>query len=178
MKLRKFNFKKVKSTNQTTIRLIKNLKNDFGFVVSENQISGRGQYGRKWISYKGNLFISFFYSLEKINLPMDVLTKKNCFIVRNVISKYCKKKINFKRPNDLLIDKKKICGILQEKIEKSKKKYLIVGIGINLVKSPYISNYPTTNLLKITNKKINKNKFEKDLKISFEKFLSKYYKTN
>ena len=60
MKLRKFNFKKVKSTNQTTIRLIKNLKNDFGFVVSENQISGRGQYGRKWISYKGNLFISFF----------------------------------------------------------------------------------------------------------------------
>ena len=90
MKLRKFNFKKVKSTNQTTIRLIKNSKNDFGFVVSENQISGRGQYGRKWISYKGNLFISFFYSLEKINLPMEVLTKKNCFIVRNVISKYCK----------------------------------------------------------------------------------------
>ena len=56
---------------------------------------------------KGIYSYLFFYSLEKINLPMDVLTKKNCFIVRKVISKYCKKKINFKRPNDLLIDKKK-----------------------------------------------------------------------
>ena len=67
---------------------------------------------------------------------------------------------------------------MQEKIEKSKKKYLVVGIGINLVKSPKILNYPTTNLQEITNRKINKKKFVKDLKISFEKFLSKYYKAN
>ena len=109
---------------------------------------------------------------------MVSLTKKNCFLVKNTIAKYCKKKITFKHPNDLLIGNKKICGILQEKIEKSKNKYLVVGIGVNLIKSPTISNYPTTNLLEITNKKINKKKFEKDLKISFEKFLSKYYKAS
>ena len=74
--------------------------------------------------------------------------------------------------------KKKICGILQEKIEKSKIEYLIVGIGINLIKSPKIQSYPATNLLEIINKKINKKKIEKDLKISFEKFLSKYYKAS
>ena len=51
-----------------------------------------------------------------------------------------------------------------------------MGIGINLIKNPKISNYPTTNLFEVTNKKINKKKFEKELKISFEKFLSKYYK--
>ena len=77
-----------------------------------------------------------------------------------------------------MVNKKKICGILQEKIEKSKKEYLIVGIGFNLIKSPKISNYPATNLFEITNRKINKKKFEKDLKITFEKFLSKYYKTS
>tara|TARA_B100001142_G_scaffold138318_2_gene139869 strand:- start:123 stop:659 length:537 start_codon:yes stop_codon:yes gene_type:complete len=178
MKLKQFNFKKVKSTNQTAIRLIKSSKNEFGLIVSEAQSKGKGQYGRKWISYKGNIFLSFFYKLEKINLSLSSLTKINCFLVKNVISKYYKKKITFKLPNDLLINKKKICGILQEKIEKSKKQYLIVGIGFNLIKSPNIPNYPTTNLLKITNQKINKKKFVKELKITFEKFLSKYYKTS
>ncbi len=178
MKLKQFNFKKVKSTNQTAIRLIKSSKNEFGLIVSEAQSKGKGQYGRKWISYKGNIFLSFFYKLENINLSLSSLTKINSFLVKNVISKYYKKKITFKLPNDLLINKKKICGILQEKIEKSKKQYLVVGIGLNLIKSPNIPNYPTTNLLKITNQKINKKKFVKELKITFEKFLSKYYKTS
>ena len=176
MKLKQFNFKKVISTNQTAIRLIKNLNCEFGLIFSETQTNGRGQYGRKWISYKGNIFMSIFYKLDKINLSINSLTKKNCFLVKKVISKCYKKIIIFKPPNDLLINKKKICGILQEKIEKSDKKYLVVGIGINLIKSPNLSNYLTTNLLDVTNRKINKKKIEKDLKITFEKFLSKYYK--
>ena len=178
MKLKQFNFKKINSTNQTAIRLLKNSNNNCGLVVTEIQSNGKGQYGRKWISLKGNIFLSFFYKLEKIDLPISSLTKKNCFLVKNVISKYYKKKITFKSPNDLLIDKKKICGILQEKIEKSGVEYLVVGIGLNLIKNPNIRNYPTTNLFKIINRKINKKKFEKDLKITFEKFLSKYYKAN
>ena len=176
MKLKQFNFKKVRSTNQTSIRVINNLNCKFGLIVSETQSNGRGQYGRKWISYKGNIFMSIFYKLNKINLSLSSLTKKNCLLVKRVISKYYKKNITFKSPNDLLINKKKICGILQEKIEKSDEKYLIVGIGINLIKSPNLSNYSTTNLFDVINKKINKKKIEKELKISFEKFLSKYYK--
>ena len=66
---------------------------------------------------------------------------------------------------------------MQEKIKNSNNEYLIVGIGLNLIKSPNIPNYPTTNLFEIINQKINKKKFEKDLKKTFEKFLSKYYKT-
>ena len=178
MKLKQFNFKKVKSSNHTAIRLIKSSKNEFGLVVSETQSKGKGQYGRKWISYKGNILVSFFYKLDDINLSHSSLTKKNCFLVRDVISKYYNKKITFKSPNDLLIDRKKICGILQEKIEKYKKQYFVVGIGLNLIKSPNIPNYPTTNLFEITNRKINKKKFVKELKITFEKFLSKYYKTS
>ena len=176
MKLKQFNFKKVKSTNLTAIRLIKLLNYEFGMIISEAQSKGQGQYGRKWISYTGNIFLSFFYKLENINLPLNSLTKKHCLLVKEVISKYYKKKITFKSPNDLLINKKKICGILQEKIEKSKKVYLIVGIGFNLIKNPNIPNYPATNLSKITNQKINKKKFVNELKITFEKFLSKYYK--
>ena len=92
MKIKKFNFQKVKSTNQTALRIIKNTNCQFGVVISEKQTKGKGQYGKKWISYKENVCLSFFYKLEKINLPIDLLTKKNCFLVKNVISKYCKKK--------------------------------------------------------------------------------------
>ena len=119
-----------------------------------------------------------FYELSKVDLPINLLTNKNCFLVKKVISKYYKKKITFKHPNDLLINKKKICGILQEVIKKSQTKYLVVGIGLNLIKSPKISSYPTTNLLVETNRKISQKKIVKEIKITFEKFLSKYYKTS
>ena len=61
MKLKRFNFKSVNSTNDIAIRLIKNSKNKNGIIVTEKQKKGRGQYGKKWISYKGNLFVSIFF---------------------------------------------------------------------------------------------------------------------
>ena len=61
MKFKIFRFKKVKSTNDTAIRIIKNLNYKYGMVVSDTQTKGKGQYGKKWISHKGNLFVSFFY---------------------------------------------------------------------------------------------------------------------
>ena len=64
--------------------------------------------------------------------------------------------------------KKKICGILQEVIFKQNKKYLITGIGINIIKSPYIKNCQTTNLNELTNKDIKINEIEKSLKLIFE----------
>ena len=87
MRLKQFNFKKVKSTNQTAIRLIKSSENEFGLIVSEAQSKGKGQYGRKWISYKGNIFLSFFYKLENINLSISSLTKKQFILVNELKDK-------------------------------------------------------------------------------------------
>ena len=75
-----------------------------------------------------------------------------------------------------LIKKKKICGILQEKVNKFNNTYLIVGIGINLIKSPFIKNYPTTHLKKLVNKDISKKKFELKLKKIFENNLNRLIK--
>ena len=143
-------------------------------IIAENQSHGRGQYGKKWLSFKGNLFVSFFYSLENLNLTLSQITKLNCLLVKKMISKYYKKKITYKKPNDLLIKGKKISGILQEIIHKNNKKSLIVGIGLNLVKNPIIRNYPTTNLNDLINKKVSKKKIEIELKNVFEKNLSKF----
>ena len=176
MKIKLFKFKKVKSTNDTAIRIIKNNNFKYGMVISDTQIRGKGQYGRKWVSQKGNLFISFFHDLETINISLSSITKINCLLVKKLLSKFTRKKILFKKPNDLLIDKKKISGILQEVIFVKDKKFLITGIGINIIKNPNITNYPATNLQEISKKSISKLDVENKLKQLFEKNLSKLYK--
>ena len=107
MKFKKFKFKKVKSTNDTAIRIIKNSNCKYGVVMSDKQTMGKGQYGKKWISHKGNLFVSFFHELKNINLSISRLTKINCLLVKKLLTNYYKKTITFKKPNDLLIQKKK-----------------------------------------------------------------------
>jgi BirA family biotin operon repressor/biotin-[acetyl-CoA-carboxylase] ligase len=171
MKFKKFKFKKVKSTNNTALRIIKETNYTLGMVVAETQTEGRGQYGKKWISFKGNLFVSFFNELKKTNLSINVITKNNCLLVKNLLSKFTNKRIIIKKPNDLLIDKKKISGILQEVILIKGKKFLITGIGINIIKNPNIKNYPATNLQEVAKKSISKLKVENKLKNIFEKNL-------
>ena len=114
MKLKQFNFKRVNSTNNVAIKIIKNSNYEFGMIIADTQKKGKGQYGKKWISYKGNLFLSFFFRINKIKIPINKITKINCLLVKKLISKYYKREIIFKSPNDLLIKKRKICGILQE----------------------------------------------------------------
>ena len=77
MKFRKFIFKRVISTNNSAINIIKRFNINHGMIISDYQKKGRGQYGRKWISFKGNLFTSFFYNLDRINLSIKDLTQIN-----------------------------------------------------------------------------------------------------
>ena len=171
MIIKKFIYKSVNSTNDIAINLIKKKNYKTGLVVTEKQKKGKGQRGKRWISNKGNLFVSVFFSLEKINLTLKQLTIINANLMIKLISFYYRKKIKLKLPNDILINKKKICGILQETIQKNGIKYLIVGIGLNLVKSPNIKAYPTTNLYELTKTKINANKVLKHLILIYKNFL-------
>ena len=175
MKFKKHKFKKVINTNLTAINIIKKTSLNYGMVMSDQQKKGKGQYGRKWVSLKGNLFVSFFYNLNKVDLSIKNITKINCNLVKKTISNFYKKKIFFKKPNDLLIVGKKISGILQETIYKKGQKFLVVGIGINIVKSPNISNNPTTNLYEITGKKFSYKLVANLLKLIFEKKFSKFF---
>ncbi len=177
MKFKIFKFNKVKSTNNTAMKIIKTSDIDYGMIISENQSNGKGQYGKKWISYKGNLFVSFFFNLKNFDINLNKFTKLNCLLVKKLLTSYYRNKIIFKKPNDLLINRKKICGILQETLTKLNKKYLIVGIGINLIKSPFIRNYPTTNLYELLDKKVSKRQIVNELKKIFELRLTKLYKS-
>jgi biotin-(acetyl-CoA carboxylase) ligase len=69
--------------------------------------------------------------------------------------------------------KKKICGILQETVINSGKKFLIVGIGINTNLDPRNSHFSSTSLKQITNKNIDNKKLFIMIKKNYEKFLFK-----
>ena len=166
MKLKKFIFKKIKSTNDTAIRLIKEGV-ESGIITSDTQTKGKGQRGNKWISKKGNLFMTIFFNISN-KISLKKLTSINLSILKKIIKNQIKIKTEVKLPNDILIYKKKVCGILQEIIFNNNVKYLIVGVGINIITTPQIKNYPTTYLNKYTKKKTNKIKLINEIKLIFE----------
>ena len=178
MKLKKFNFKIINSTNDLAIQIIKNTNNKSGIIIAEKQKRGRGQYGKKWTSFKGNLFVSIFFQISTVKLSLKDLTKVNCLLVKKLLSNFYKDKITIKNPNDLLINNMKISGILQEILSKSGETFIIVGIGVNLIKSPNINNYPTTNFLDLNNIKINSNNAALELIKIYEKFIPIFPKIN
>ena len=171
MKFKIISYDTVNNTNETAIDLIKRNKFENGFVYALSQKKGKGQYGRNWISKKGNLFGSIFFHLKKNYPSVEEFSLINPILNINVVSNYCgKKNTFFKAPNDIYINKKKICGILQEVIIKGSKKYLIVGIGINILSNPKITNYPSTNIYKETQKKPRLLKIVKQIIAKYEQF--------
>ena len=171
MKLKIYSYKGVKSTNDTAIRLIKqNIKQ--GIVTSDIQTNGKGQMGKKWVSRRGNLFISIFFPINE-SLNLKKITFSNLKIIKNILKNIVPYKINIKLPNDLNIMNKKVCGILQEIIYYNEIKFLIIGVGINIKSSPTIKQYETTYINKYNNK-INKFKIINFIKNNFEKKYSYY----
>jgi len=173
MKLKKYYFKKVMSTNNIALRLVKNGKSS-GAILSELQTEGRGQRGNRWISRKGNLFMTVFFEVSN-KLTLKKITQLNLSIIKRIILKITKTYVCVKFPNDILINKKKICGILQEIVFKNNRKFIIIGIGINIVNSPNLINYPTTCINNYSKKKYNKIKLFNQIKLKFEKKI-KYFR--
>lgn len=172
MRFKIFNFKKVTSTNDTAINLIKEKKKEIGCVCAEEQSNGRGRHGKKWISYSGNIFTSLFFPLKKNYPKFSEFSIINSILISDVIKFFCKNKgINLKFPNDIMINNKKVCGLLQELITLNNKEFLIIGIGINIISSPgFQSNYETTNILLETKKKVDKKEMIKLIITSYEDF--------
>ena len=171
MKFEIFKFDRATSTNDVAISLIKNKQKKVGCVYVDIQTKGRGTYGREWVSQKGNLFASIFFSLEKNYPPFNEFSIINPIIISDVIKHFCNKNIKLKFPNDIFVNGKKICGILQEVITSKDKKFLIIGIGINIVSNPDINkDYKATNLLSETKKKRNIKDLITYIIFSYEKF--------
>ena len=171
MKIKIKKYKKVKSTNDVAMKLIKRNFLEPTLITTEKQTNGRGRIGKKWISLKGNLFITLFFEFDQKKINFKQFAVLNAFLLKKVISNIISKKIKIKWPNDLLFNKLKFCGILQEVIRFNNFDYLIVGLGLNTNTVPQNKSFKSTCLKNILNKKIDNQKILKKIVIAYEKFL-------
>ncbi|WP_446899039.1 biotin--[acetyl-CoA-carboxylase] ligase [Clostridium sp. LBM24168] len=128
-----FYFDSINSTNMKAKELAEKGEPHGTVVVSEEQTIGHGRLGRTWISpkYKG-IWLSIILRPE--TAPIDV-PKITQIAAAAVITALGELKIDgsIKWPNDIIINHKKVCGILTEMSgELNRVNYVIVGIGINV----------------------------------------------
>lgn len=108
-------------------------------IVAAAQSAGRGRYSRKWVSHHGNLYVSFIFNAPTrdgrlaYRVAVAVAETLRAFGVPAAI----------KWPNDIMVDGRKICGILIE----YNHDFVVVGIGVNIKSNPTVSAaYKTTRM--------------------------------
>tara|TARA_B100001063_G_C16740388_1_gene544435 strand:- start:1094 stop:1837 length:744 start_codon:yes stop_codon:yes gene_type:complete len=122
-------FDEIDSTNDEAKRIT--LEKDFHIIIAEKQTKGRGRLGKKWSSpNSGNIYMTICTENDLSKLPISLITGLICKKAINKISN--KSIIMLKWPNDILLNNKKIGGILVETEVYNKKIRTIIGIGINI----------------------------------------------
>ncbi|WP_459995660.1 biotin--[acetyl-CoA-carboxylase] ligase [Marinitoga arctica] len=149
-------------------------------VWAEKQIGGYGRMKREWVSPRGGLWFSVLFKPK--NRPMNPwhYVRLYTMAIRDILEKYKLKSI-IKWPNDLLVNERKICGILGEGIYTGKTvAAIIVGVGLNVNnKIPDELKNIATSYVEEMNKELNLKKLLKQINTTaFYKYYIKYFKNN
>lgn len=165
-----YNFDSVESTNITAREFPHN-----SIIIANSQTKGHGRFNREWDSSIGGIYLSI------VLIPKTDLIQQYTFIAVLSVLKAINKlypNIKIKWPNDLMINKKKVCGILTENIFFRDQKKTIIGIGINTNNklSKKLEKIATT-LKKETLKKIDNGKIISSLIQNFEGYLKVFEKS-
>ena len=103
-------------------------------VVAREQTKGRGRAGRVWVSPPdAGLYFSIVLRPVRLNVrAWPLLTLMSALAVRDALLETCELETDIKWPNDILVNERKLCGILAETIETETGRAVVIGIGINL----------------------------------------------
>ncbi len=140
------------STNDEARRLARGGASHGAVIWAKRQTKGRGRMGRAWISDEGNLFVSLL-----LQPPVELIDASQfSFVTALAVAEALQPvvaevgKLSLKWPNDILLDGRKLGGILleTEPAEEEGRFWLIAGIGINVENCPPQSEvaYPATCL--------------------------------
>lgn len=167
--LKIINFKTLDSTNTWAKENFKKL-DDSTIISADEQTKGKGRFKRVWVSENcENIYISFVLKPDKKDYLAN-LTQYLSVVTTKILKSY-NVTPQIKWPNDVLVNGKKICGILCEAVsEKNEVTGVVLGIGVNLNTAQEILqniNKPATSLNLETGRKIDKNEFLKALCTEF-----------
>lgn len=103
-------------------------------IVAEEQTKGRGRMGRSWFSEKSSCILTSVILKPQTRPEKTVaLTQVAALTVVKAIEEVCSVKTKIKWPNDIILNSKKVCGILTEmSSEIDVVNYIVIGIGINV----------------------------------------------
>jgi len=128
-----FHFNKIQSTNLYAKKLVNENIDEGTIVIADVQTKGRGRKNRSWVSPYGGLWFSVILYPDIIPKRGMAITMAASISVSQAIKDITGLKTKIKWPNDVLLNDKKVCGILTELNADIKKiKNAIVGIGINV----------------------------------------------
>ena len=144
-------FDEIDSTNN----YLKNsyqLLDNFTFVSADYQSKGKGRNDRVWESLKDlNLMFSILIKDPKLLNESKALSLMTAVEIAKLLESYQINNVSIKWPNDVLVNDKKICGIL---LEGQLPNYLVIGVGLNVNQKefPYNLRRPATSISNELNK--------------------------
>jgi len=118
-------------------------------VVAEEQTKARGRFGRAWYSPKGGLWVTYVMKDFEAERVPD-LTLANALAIRKALEKHVNAKIRW--PNDVVVDDKKIAGVLVEAIARGDKATAFVGFGVDTNVTEFPKDVRATSVLLETGK--------------------------
>lgn len=124
----------MESTQDLAKKIAKGNSKHGTLVITDNQSKGRGTKGRTWVASKGkNITMTLLVKKEWKIEKLEGLTIKIAEAIQGAIQELFSYSLTIKEPNDLLLNGKKICGILTESSTTlSTVNYVLIGIGFNV----------------------------------------------
>lgn len=128
-----YSYKTIGSTNDRAYQLAEEGAEEGTVIVAEEQSKGKGRMGRSWSSPRGGIYLSLVLRPKLMPTEVSKLTLVVAVSVAQTIRSATGLQCLIKWPNDILIGKHKVCGILTElKAEQDLAIFVILGIGINV----------------------------------------------
>jgi BirA family biotin operon repressor/biotin-[acetyl-CoA-carboxylase] ligase len=127
-------FFKVDSTNRVALELGQQEEPHGALVAAEEQSAGRGRTGRVWLSEKSaGIYTSILLRPQLTPVQAPALTLAAGLAARDAVAEQSGMAADIRWPNDVLLNGKKICGILTEMYaEPDRIKFVVIGIGVNV----------------------------------------------